>query len=246
MSAPDDSDESVRPDPAYAGGVRPLTGDDLDWVLTLGTRRRERLAADAPRFWRPAPDAGERQREHLQRVLASGSPGLRTDHGYLVAADGERHVVVDDMEVAEAAWPEEGTAMLRHVLRRGRPVRLVVPLSEPERRAAAVEAGFGVGEVWWHKDLPLTRVTRERGRVELRTPGAVGRLVDAPPVHDPGGPVLLVTEAEQRAALTAIESDAASRGATVSVVPQAPDDLIRELLLVEAGYRKLLEFLVST
>ena len=217
--------------------VRPLTAADLDWVVGLTRSRRERLAPHAPRFWRPAADAAQRHRAYLANLIDDPSAtALRTDHGYLVAVTSDRRRVVDDMVVAEDAWPEEGVALLEHLLADGGRVRFVVPVFERARRDAAEAVGLVPATAWWHRDLPVVRVTRDGGRVQLDAPGASGRLVPAPPVYDPGGSVLLVTDLDSADALTAIESEAAERGATVSVVSVRPDDLMRELLLVGAGH----------
>jgi len=66
--------------------------------------------------------------------------------------------------------------------------------------------------------------------------GALGRLVRAPPVYDPGGPVLLVASVDSPAALARIEEAATARGATVSVVSQRPDDGDLAALLRVAGH----------
>lgn len=227
--------------------VRPLTTDDLDWVVESARVRREALAPHAPRFWRPADDAVTRHRAFLDRSLADPATlALRTDHGFLVAVGGETRRVVDDMVVAEGAWVDEGAALLRAVLDATATVRLVAPVAEPERRTTAASVGMTVADTWWHRDLPLVQVRGEGGRVELSTAGARGRLVPAPPVFDPGGSVLLVQEVTGAEPLAAVEAEAAERGATVSVVPQRPDDLMRELLLVGAGYVRTTDFLEAT
>lgn len=64
------------------------------------------------------------------------------------------------------------------------------------------------------------------------------RLVPAPPVYDPGGPVLLVTRVLDATWLADAEHAAAARGATVSVVSQAPADHALAGLLTAAGYRR--------
>ena len=58
----------------------------------------------------------------------------------------------------------------------------------------------------------------------------------APPVYDPGGPVLLVTRLESADALAEIEAEAAGRGATVSVVSQAAGDDVTAAIARSAEY----------
>jgi hypothetical protein len=217
--------------------VRPLTADDLDWAVETTRARRELLAAHAPRFWRPAADAAERHRAFLAHLVADPDAlTLRTDHAYAVALGDASRRVVDDMVVADGAWAADGVALLRAVAATTGTLRLVVPVAERDRRETAEAVGLAPVETWWHRDLPLVQVRREGGKVRLTTAGAQGHLVPAPPVYDPGGSVLLVTDVDTAGALDAIEADAAERGATVSVVSQRADDLMRELVVVEAGY----------
>ncbi|WP_148612390.1 hypothetical protein [Nocardioides rubriscoriae] len=223
--------------------VRPLTHDDLDWVAGLTAVRRESLAPHAPRFWRPAAGATAKHRTFLGRLVDDPAAlTLRTEHGYLMALGDDTRRVVDDMAVAEGHWVDEGVALLQAVVEQAATVRFVVPVAEAERRATAEAVRLRPVETWWHRDLPLVQVRGEGDRVELSTAGARGRLVPAPPVYDPGGPVLLVADVETGAALGLLEDEAAERGATVSVVTQRADDLMRELLLVEAGYVRTTAF----
>ncbi|GAA5155515.1 hypothetical protein GCM10023340_41020 [Nocardioides marinquilinus] len=228
--------------------VRPLTPADLDWVADLAGARRAALVEHAPRFWRPAADAAARHRAFLGHLIADDATvGLRTDRGFVLAVPGRRRAVVDDWAVADpAAWAVDGVALLT-ALREALPgeawVRVVGAAAETERLAAAAVVGLEPAEVWWHRDLPPTRVLGEPGAIGLSTPGTTGRLVPAPPVYDPGGPVLLVTATDSAEALAAVETEAARRGATVSVVSQRPDDLGTELLLVGAGYTRTSVFL---
>jgi hypothetical protein len=74
--------------------------------------------------------------------------------------------------------------------------------------------------------------------------GADCRLVPAPPVHDPGGPVLLVSAVSDACALTRAEQ-AAARGATVSVVSQDPADETLATLLTRAGYRLTTDYFTT-
>ena len=221
-----------------------MTDADLDAAAELGRARRERLAAHAPRFWRPAADATPRHRAFLERAVADPAVlTLATDRAYVVAPGDDARRVVDDLLVPDDAWADDGAALVRAVAERTATVRLVVPVAEPERRDTAEALGLVPAETWWTRDLPLVQVRGEGGRVQLRTDGATGSLVPAPPVYDPRGSVLLVTEVRTAEALAAIEAEAAERGATVGVVTQRPEDLMRELLLVEAGYQRTTAFL---
>lgn len=223
--------------------ARPLTADDLDWVVEIARVRREQLAVHAPRFWRPASDATARHRAFLTHLVADPATlTMRTDHGFIVAVGDTSRRVVDDLVVADDAWPDEGTALLRHVIAATTTVRVVVPVHEERRRTAVESLGLAPTETWWHRDLPLVQVRGDGGKVQLSTVGASGQLVSAPPVYNPGGSVLLVTEVGSGEALAAIEGEAAERGATVAVVTQRAADLMRELIVIEAGYLRTTTF----
>lgn len=217
--------------------VRPLTADDLDWVVELTRRRREALVPHAPRFWRPAADATPRHRAFLSHLLTGGAAvALRTDHGFLIGLERAGRLVVDDTVVdPPERWADEGVRLLERAAETA-PLRFVVPAHERERMDAALTVGLEPVEVWWHRDLePLTglHVVSEDHGVSVE--GATGQLVPAPPVYDPGGPVLLVTAVDSADALTRIQQSAARRGATVAVVTQDPADAGTGALLAEAG-----------
>ena len=103
---------------------------------------------------------------------------------------------------------------------------------------AARSVGLAPVEHWWHRDLEPAHPDLDGAASgsNIAVDGAEGRLVPAPPVYDPGGPVLLVTNVVDRGALRRIESAAVTRGASVSVVTQAPEDSDLEALLVGTGY----------
>ncbi len=218
--------------------VRPLTLDDLGWVAELTRQRRERLAHHAPRFWRPAADAVERHTAFLARLVADpAAVTLRTEHGYLVGVERTGRLVVDDMVVDPAEhWASEGVALLERA-RAAAPLRLVVPAHETERLDAALDLGLEPAEVWWHRDLePPTGLNVVSEDPTITVEGAVAQLVPAPPVYDPGGPVLLVTSVESADALTRVQQSAARRGATVAVVAQDPADTATAALLADGGF----------
>lgn len=221
-----------------APDVRPLTQADLDWAVDLTRQRRERLEVHAPRFWRAAADATERHRAFLSHLIDDDATlSVRTEHGYLVAMDPGPYLLVDDMAVEPAEhWAREGVALLRHAADLGR-LRFVVPGCESERLDAALDLGLEPAEIWWHRDLePFTGLNVVSEDKSVTVDGAEGRLVPAPPVYDPGGPILLVTSVETPEALARVEQSAARRGAMVSVVPQLPSDVALSRLLNAAGY----------
>jgi hypothetical protein len=235
---------------------RPLTLDDLDWVTGLAAARRARLTPFAPRFWNPSPDARVVHAEFLGRLI--GSPdvmAVRSEHGFLFGLPRRGRLLVDDMVVDDmvltddARWPDEGTAMLRHAARAAHPaaLRFVCPVPEQARADAARALGLTVAESWWHRDLAGPPSAPGARAAEPGTElGEDCRLVPAPPVYDPGGPVLLVSTVSGPDALTRAERAAAARGATVSVVSQDPADAALATLLAKAGYRRTTDYFTTT
>jgi hypothetical protein len=232
-------------------GTRRLTRADLDWVVDLAAARRERLVPFAPRFWRRAPDARAVHREFLGGLIDStDGPAIRTDHGFLFGIPQDGRIVVDDLALPpEASWAVEGDALLRRAAEAG-PLRVVCPVPEESRRAAVIALGLEVVESWWHRDLERSadRVGESSepeapgADARLSVEGAEGRLVTAPPVYAPGGPVLLATSVPSSTALEALERLAARRGAPVAVVSLSPADRAGAQLLSAAGYRRTTDF----
>jgi hypothetical protein len=154
-------------------------------------------------------------------------------------------LLVDDAAAERVdQWATEGAALFRRLIGESR-VRFVCPIPEPDRAALAVELGLKCAETWWHRDL-VERPSEFQNDESLQVPGARGRLIPAPPVYAPGGPVLLVTEFHDRRALAELEQDAANHGAAVSVVMQAPEDGGREELLLTIGYLRTCDFYEGT
>lgn len=229
--------------------LRPLTADDLDWVSDLARRRRTALEPHAPRFWRPAADAHRRHRTFLAHLIEDDATiGLRTGRGFLLALHREGSRFVDDMAMdGDDAWVSDGVALLRELLASTPRVRLSAPVPEEARQAAASEVGMVRRECWWHRDLrpfPQLMPAEHTGRLDVA--GARAELVPAPPVYDPGGPVLLVSGILADAAVTDAEREAERRGAAVAVVSTHAGDDRYDRLLTDAGYRRTTWFYEST
>ena len=220
--------------------ARAMTVADLPWVVEVTRQRRESLVPQAPRFWHPAEDATERHREFLASLIEdAGVLSVRTEHGYLIAVDRGPVWLVDDAVVtSDGDWAVEGVRLLQHAREHCGPLRVVVPVAETARLSAVSAVGLAPVEHWWHRDLdpaPRSPDGTDHG-TSITVGGTQGRLVPAPPVYDPGGPILLVTDVADRSSLRRIESEAAIRGATVSVVSQLPGDSKLEALLGDTGY----------
>lgn len=223
---------------------RPLTSADLAWVVELASARRADIESFAPRFWKPAQDASRTHAAFLGSLIAEPDVlSIRTDHGFLFGRPRSGALVVDDMATEDDAfWSLDGEELLRSAGQGGR-LRLVCPVPETLKASAATAVGLSVAESWWHRDLPhVLSSPPDSEELGVRVDGAVGRLVPAPPVYAPGGPVLLVASLTDPNALSVIEDEAARRGAPVSVVSQKPDDDRLAELLTSAGYKRTTDY----
>lgn len=168
--------------------VREMTPDDIDWAVEVLARRRAFLVPHAPVYWRPAADASERHREFLTYVITDGGGvGYRTDDGLIIAAPGRQGWTIDDAWVPADRWSDEGLALWTSTLERAGDVRFVCPVFEPERASFARDRGLVLANSWWHLE-----VSPNRGEAELA--GATVTVVPAPPVYDPGGPIMFVSD----------------------------------------------------
>jgi hypothetical protein len=232
--------------------LRPLTRDDLQWVLDLIDSRRDLLMEFAPRFWRRSINAREVHGSFLGSQIDNPDiVTVRTDHGFVFAGRQAELIMVDDMAVDDdAAWPVDGVRLLQAVAATdpGRhDLRVVCPVPEPARRVAVASLGLTVAESWWHRELPTDPQAWMWPAVpddspEVTVTGAAGRLVPAPPVYDPGGPVLIVGELSGADSLADLERAAGQAGAVVAVVPQSAKDTDRADWLQAAGYLRTTDF----
>lgn len=223
---------------------RELTTADVDWVVELAARCRERIVRFAPRFWNPAPGARDTHASFLTGLVESPTAlSIRTDQGFVIGTPGRDRIVIDDMALEdESLWPTDGDVLLRRAAMSA-PLRVVCPLPETARRTAVTRLGLSVAETWWHRDIdpePTSDGQNEDNR--LAVDGADAILVPAPPVYAPGGPVVLVRTVASVAALHAVEQAAGRRGGVVSVVSQQPDDHVTADMLESVGYKRTTEF----
>lgn len=103
----------------------------------------------------------------------------------------------------ESYWDPDGRALILAAAGGSSRVRFVCPTPESARRACAESWGLAMVEAWWHHELVPTGHP-EIGTVQV--PGAEVRLVDAPPIYAPGGPIAFVTGFDDEGSLEAAES----------------------------------------
>jgi len=218
-----------------------VTSADVDWVVRVLMQRREPLARFAPVFWRPSTDASAHHRAFIEYLLSEGgAKAYRTGESVLLAAPRGEGWLVDDAYVPGTDWAVgDGRALWNSLDREthGADVRFVCPTYEEDRAAFARSAGLTIAESWWLTELP-TASGGEAG-VQVQLPGAEAITVAAPPVYDPGGPILfLPAVSDSPVALPASLERAPQLGCPAIVVNQvAGDDALAEALS-GAGFRR--------
>ena len=145
------------------------------------------------------------------------------------AVDGEGRWAGDGRELLTAAWnllSARGMSTLR----------VVTAQADELKVAMLVAAGLQLVRQWWVKPIEAAEESGvAHGRVD--GPGFSGILGPAPPVYDPGGPVLLADEISAEADLSALEEEAARMGSVLVVVPTEPDsDRERERALQDRAW----------
>ena len=152
-------------------GVRRASLADLDGLLGIASARRTAYAEYQPRFWRPAPDAADRQRAYFTAMLDDDKALVLTAtendaglHGFAIGRlvpappvydPGGVSCVVDDFAVADPdEWSTIGSvlfdALRSWAASRDAAQMIVVTarLDEP-KRAALRSRGLTVASEWW-------------------------------------------------------------------------------------------------
>lgn len=223
--------------------------DDLDWVVEVLQERREPLVGLAPVFWRPAADAAAHHRAFLEHLVTDGgAKAYRTDTAVLVAVPRGPGWLVDDLHVPGSAWAGGDGRTLWNALAgqtHGSQVRLVCPTYERDRAEFAQAAGLHVAESWWLLELPRASGGEAGLRVDLA--GTEALTVAAPPVYDPGGPVLFLGPvSDSRAALPVAVDTAPRLGCAAIVVNQVAGEEALAGALAQAGFRRHCDYYTGT
>ena len=204
--------------------IRDLLIEDCEWAAVLMERRRQVYARYSPVFWRPARGVTEGHAAFLAEKVSRGSSvALRTDRGFLIGDLRGAEGLIDDFAVeADDEWARHGTALLFSAwsaLASGGAERLrVVTAAADEPKVAVLRASsLEPVEQWWVKPVDPSGTPVASGRVEGS--GFSGFLGPAPPVYDPGGPVLLVDRVTDGTRTAAIEEGAVALGAVLVVLP---------------------------
>lgn len=198
--------------------------------------RRALYATYSPVFWRPRPGVTAQHAGFLARLAHDpANIALRTGHGFIIAQRRGREGFVDDFAVdADDRWVTDGDALLSETWRRLRSdevstMRVVTAQADRPKVQMLIACGLRLIEQWWVRPVnPASDGEVQPGRVDRA--GFSGLLGPAPPVYDPGGPVLLVDRIDPDACSDQIADTAAGMGAVLAIVPAEPGStLAREL-----------------
>lgn len=209
--------------------VRELTADDAPWVAELMEQRRQVYAAYSPVFWRPAVGVIDLHTRFLRRQIASpANVALRTEHGFIIGQRRAAEGFVDDFAIGpDGSWDADGTELLLQTWQRlssgagFEALRVVTAHADEEKSALLRGLSLRLAEQWWVRELPAAGPLRPPARVAGT--GFSGILGPAPPVYDPGGPVLLVDALADEAELPAVEREATEMGALLLIIPVPVD-----------------------
>lgn len=198
--------------------------------------RRAVYAIYSPVFWRPRPGVTALHAGFLARQAHDPTNiALRTRHGFIIVQRRGREGLVDDFAVdAGDRWVTDGETLLTEAWRRLRPdgittMRVVTAQADRPKVQMLIRCGLTLVEQWWVQPVnPASAPKVQPGRVHRA--GFSGLLGPAPPVYDPGGPVLLVDRIDPDACSDHIADTAAEMGAVLAIVPAEPSStLAREL-----------------
>jgi hypothetical protein len=206
-----------------------LHPDDAVWAAELMERRRREYEEYSPVFWRAAKNAvGYHSRFLARQIGTDTNIALRTEYGFIICQRRMAEGFVDDFAVEHAGlWDDDGAALLvaaaeqLSVAAQIRAVRVVTANADQPKVKMLRSLGLRLAEQWWVRELkPGTELTAPPHRVQ--GPGFAGSFGPAPPVYDPGGPVLLADSTDDDADIAVIESEAAALGAVLAIVPAIP------------------------
>lgn len=219
--------------------------DDTALAAELMERRRQAYATYSPVFWRPAEGITAIHARFLARKVGTpGTVAVRTDRGFLIGELRASEGFVDDFAVDDDPdWDDDGVALLlaawSALAERGAEnVRVVTAAADRAKVAMLQECSLKLVEQWWVKPLEPTGDSQANGRVAGE--GFSGILGPAPPVYNPGGPVLVLDHLKDRE-LLGVEEQAAELGAVLIIAPTPvgaarEDDLSRAKWTVSSAW----------
>ena len=232
-------------------GIRPLTSEDAPWMAALMARRREEYERYSPVFWRRASDVEELHARFLRRLVEDpDNIGLRTDRGFVTAVRrGEQYYADDFALERDGSWEVDGRVLLLAVWsdakrRDASALRVVTAARDVAKVAMLRGAGMAVDVRWWVKPLDVSAPgTAYSGTVDGE--GFDATLTAAPPVYNPGGPVVIVNRVDSAVALERAEEKSRDLGAVLVILPIEPSSSKQEEAARTRGYEVASEFYVG-
>lgn len=219
-----DQNSRVERDPSGSSSRR-MSDDDVAWAVELMARRRTRYADYSPVFWRPHRDAIASHVPFLRaQVNSRECIAIRTEQGFLIGrATGDMLLIDDFAVVGDDAWAVDGQELVLTAWER-RPartfsVRDVTAAADTPKVSMLNHLQLAVVEQWWVKSLHDVRPQEHDRPQAMTTETWSGLLASAPPVYDPGGPVLLIREMSPAADLRSVQRAAENAGAALIVFP---------------------------
>ena len=216
--------------------VRELSPDDAAWVADLMEQRRQDYVRFSPVFWRPAKNVTALHARFLRsQITSDASVSLRTEHGFIIAQRRTAEGTVDDFAMdRDGTWNEDGAVLLLAASERLAAagaltqVRVVTAHADEPKASMLASLSLHVAEQWWVQELVPAAPPGSPGAVNGT--GFSGFVGPAPPVYDPGGPVLQADRLAADADIAAIEREAAELGCVLAVIPAAPGSALSNCL----------------
>jgi hypothetical protein len=218
--------------------VRVLTPDDADWAAELMEARRQQYARYSPVFWRPAANVTGQHARFLRGLTSSAdNVALRTENGFIISCRRQAEGFVDDFAVGSAgSWAQEGTALLieaaARMARTGADaitaMRVVTAQADLPKVSMLEHAGLQLVERWWVRGVRPTAEPGPPRRVDGT--GYSGIFSPAPPVYDPGGPVLAADRPAGDFDPEVMAGETAALGGVLAIVPAVPGSALDEAL----------------
>jgi ribosomal protein S18 acetylase RimI-like enzyme len=153
--------------------IRPMEAGDLDAAVDLVERRRERLQAYEPVFWRKADGSAETTRRFFSHLVADEQTlFLVAERGGVIVGCAQareaavppvyvpgRTAMIDDFCVSDDAdFSAVGLALLRalqrHLVERGfRQIIIACPARDTRLQELLASEALSLTSVWWTKGL---------------------------------------------------------------------------------------------
>jgi hypothetical protein len=229
-----------------------MTEDDAAWAAGLMERRRQVYAGYSPVFWRPRPGVTGLHGRFLSRQIAAPEcMALRGDHGFIITQQRPGQGFVDDFAVdQDGSWDCDGAGLLLAAWQRLSAagcgsMRVVTANADTAKSGMLRSLSLRLAEQWHVRELtptpdapnttepapdavsapkavPAANAARPGAHRRVTGTGFSGLVGSAPPVYDPGGPVLQADTLDAGADLATVEREAAALGAVLLIIAATP------------------------